>query len=90
MSWDVVILQEGVMKESLNLDTGSKSRKKDKEEKEGDREKRVQEDWRKRVSIFLYLPGENGKRTKQMNRREEGMITTKMIIFNQNHDNNNK
>lgn len=41
------------------------------------------------VSISLYLPGKN-ERTKQMNRREEGMITTKMIIFNQNHDNNNK
>lgn len=40
------------------------------------------------VSISLYLPGKNVERTKQMNRREEGMITTKMIIFNQNHDNN--
>lgn len=60
VSWDVVILQEGVIKESLYLDTGSKSRKKDKEEKEGDREKRVQEDWRKRVSIFLFYQGKMG------------------------------
>lgn len=45
---------------------------------------------RGQVSISLYLPGKNVKRTKQMNRREEGMDTTKMRIFNQNHDNNNK
>ncbi len=42
------------------------------------------------VSKSLYLPRKNVESTKQMNRREEGMITTKMIIFNQNHDNNNK
>lgn len=42
------------------------------------------------VSTTLYLPRKNVERTKQMNRREEGMITTRMIIFNQNHDNNNK
>lgn len=67
--------------------------KRGRREKEGgEKRKKDQEEWRKedKVSISLYLPGKNVERTKQMNRREEGMITTKMIIFNQNHDNNNK
>lgn len=80
-----VFLQEGVIKEFLYLDRGWQSRK----EKKGERRKKGQEEGRKegKVSISLYLPGENVERTKQMNRREEGMITTKMIIFNKNHDN---
>lgn len=66
--------------------------KRGRREKEGGEKRKKGQEWRKedKVSISLYLPGKNVERTKQMNRREEGMITTKMIIFNQNHDNNNK
>lgn len=68
VSWDVVILQEGVIKESLYLDTGSKSRKKDKEEKEGDREKRVQEDWRK--SLYISISTREKWETHKANEQE--------------------
>lgn len=89
-----VFLQGGVIKEFLYLDRGCQSRKEEEEErKKGERKgKKGQEVWREegKVSISLYLPGKYVECTKQMNRREEGMITTKMIIFNQNHDNNNK
>lgn len=81
-----MIPQEGDSKEFLYLGRGCQSRKEEEEERKKGRKKGQEE----KVSTSLYLPGKNVKRTKQMNRREEGMITTKMIIFNQNHDNNNK
>lgn len=84
---DVVILQGGVIKEFLYLDRGRNSKKE--EEKGGKKDRRS--GGRRGKSLYISITTrENVERTKQMNRREEGMITTKMIIFNQNHDNNNK
>lgn len=84
---DLVILQGRVNVELLYLDRGCQSRersRKRRREKRG-RERATGSGEMKEgeVSISLYLPGKHVKRTKQMNRREEGMITTKMIIFNQ-------
>lgn len=62
-------------------------KKKKRQKEEGEKRGKVEGG---QVSTTLYLPRKNVERTKQMNRREEGMSTTRMIIFNQNHDNNNK
>lgn len=78
-----MILQGGVIKEFLYLDRGCQSRKEEYKKKEEGRRRKVGE------SLYISISNRE-ERTKQMNRREEGMITTKMIIFNQNHDNNNK
>lgn len=83
-----MILQGGVIKEFLYLDRRCQSRKEERKKVERKEGKKVEEGGQDSKS--LYLTGKNVERTKQMNRREEGMITTKMIIFNQNHDNNNK
>lgn len=86
-----MILQGGGIKEFLHPDRECQRRKKDRKNgkrKRGKKFEGMEEGGQ--VSTTLYLPRKNVERTKQMNRREEGMITTRMIIFNQNHDNNNK
>lgn len=81
------ILQGWVIKKFLYLDRGCQrsERSRRRRERRGRKGQKGQEKWRKEreVSTSLYLPGKHVKRTKKMNRREEGMITTKMIIVNQ-------
>lgn len=85
---DVVVVQGEVIRKFLYR---KEEEEKKKRERRDERRKEGEEEWReKEKPLFSISTGKNVKRTKQMNRGEEGMITTKMIIFNQNHDNNNK
>lgn len=87
-SWSFYIWIQGVRAEK---DVG-----KEEEKGGGKKVKKVRKSGGRRgKSLHLYVSTREKCQThkaneRETNRREEGMITTKMRIFNQNQDNNNK